>query len=188
MKQEYLSTNFYQTKKLGEKLGQQVLEINKCQPLPKIKIRPKKTAIIIALEGELGSGKTIFVQGFAKGLGIEEKILSPTFIIMKKFKIRGNSYPNLCKFVSLYHIDCYRIRKAKEILDLNFNEIIFNPQNIVIIEWAERIRKIIPNKAVWVKFKFINKNTRKIVITNKQLLPDMKLSGGVKNQHFLNRF
>ena len=62
----------------------------------------------------------------------------------------------------LYHFDCYRINKAKEILDLGFEEIISNPNNIVVIEWAERVKKILPKNTLWITFKFINEDKREI--------------------------
>jgi len=149
-----LTTTFGQTRKLGEKLAKEIL-------------RKKfgKTALVIGLEGELGGGKTAFLQGFAKGLGIKEKILSPTFVIYKKFKVQN---PNVksnpkSKFQNFYHFDCYRIQKSKEILDLGFKEIISNPENIVAIEWADKIKKIMPKDVVWIKFKFVDKKIRKIV-------------------------
>lgn len=153
VKREYISSSSAKTKKFGEKLAKQIL-----------KKKLKKRAFVIGLEGELGGGKTTFLQGFARGLGIREKILSPTFVIMKKFKIRGNSYSNSCKFANLYHIDCYRIQKPKELIDLGFKEIISEPKNIVVIEWADRVRKIIPKTAIWIKFKFIDKNRRMLII------------------------
>ena len=148
-KEKYLSINPFQTKKQGEILAKKIL-----------KFLPKKKAIIIGLEGDLGGGKTTFLQGFAKKLGIKEKILSPTFVIMKKIKIQ---HPT-SNIQYLIHIDCYRIKKPQEILDLGFKKIISNPQNIVVIEWADRIKKNIPSKSIWIKFNFINKKTREIVI------------------------
>lgn len=111
-------------------------------------------ALVLGLEGDLGGGKTTFLQGFAKGLGIKEKILSPTFIIMRRFN-------------NFYHFDCYRIQKAKDILDLGFKEIINNPQNIVAIEWADRIKKILPKNVLFLKFGFVGKTSRKITIQSK---------------------
>jgi len=156
MRVEYLTTAPRQTKKLGEILAKEVL-----------KTKLKKTAFLIGLEGDLGGGKTTFLQGFAKGLGIKEKILSPTFVIMQRFKIRANSCSNSCKFANFYHIDCYRISKPKEILDLGLKEIISNPKNIVAIEWSDRVRKILPRGTLILKFQFANKNKRKIVIKQK---------------------
>ena len=140
MEREFISSSPAKTKKLGQKLAQEIL-----------KKKPEKRAFVIGLAGELGGGKTTFLQGFAKGLGIREKILSPTFVIMRRFN-------------NFYHIDCYRIKKPKELLDLGFKEIISNPKNIIAIEWADKIKKILPKNTLWLKFEFINEKTRKITI------------------------
>jgi len=154
MKNEYLTKNPNQTKKIGEVLAKKIL-----------KTHLRKGAFIIGLEGDLGGGKTTFLQGFARGLGIKEKILSPTFVIMKKFKIRVDSCSNSRRFVYFYHIDCYRIQKPKEILDLGFREIISSPKNIVAVEWSDRIRKILPRGILILKFEFIDKNKRRVKCT-----------------------
>ena len=143
----YLTKNPSRTKKLGESFTEKIFENG-----------PQKRAIVLGLIGELGGGKTTFLQGFARGLGIKQKILSPTFIIMKKFLISNS------QLLNFYHIDCYRIEKPKEILDLGFKEIISNPRNIVAIEWANKIRKIMPKDITILEFKFIDKSTRKIVV------------------------
>lgn len=150
---EILTNSPGQTKKAGEVLAKEIL-----------KTKLSKGALIIGLEGDLGGGKTTFLQGFAKGLEITEKILSPTFVIMRKFQIARCSHAASFKFHYFYHIDCYRIKKPEEILDLGFREVTSNPRNIIAIEWAEKIRKTIPGEAIWVKFEFIDKTTRKIVL------------------------
>lgn len=142
------TTSFQKTQKLGEKLAQDFLISKKIE----------KKALVIGLEGDLGGGKTTFVQGFAKGLGIKEKILSPTFVILKKFKILNG------RFETFYHIDCYRIGGPKDILDLGFNEIISNPKNIVLIEWANKIKKILPKQVIVLTFEFIDEKVRKIML------------------------
>jgi len=130
--------------------------------------KPLKTkrAVIIGLEGELGSGKTRFVQGFAKGLGIRQRLTSPTFVLVKKYKLPKGRIFNFQFTISnfLYHIDCYRLSKPKDLLDLDFKEIVFNPQNIILIEWAEKIRSILPKETIWIKFEIISPRERKIVI------------------------
>ena len=146
---KYLTNNPAQTRKLGEILAKEVL-----------KTQPRGKALIFGLKGDLGGGKTTFLQGFSKGLGIKQKITSPTFVIMRRYKIQNTRY----KIQNFYHIDCYRIEKPKEILNLGFKEIISNPQNIVVIEWADRIRKILPKKAIIIKFEFVGKTTRKIYL------------------------
>ena len=140
MKKENITSSSTETKKLAEKIVKEIL-----------KKRVKKRAFVIGLEGELGSGKTTFIQGFAKGLGIKEKILSPTFVIMKKFN-------------NFYHIDCYRVQRSKELLDLGFKEIISSPQSIVAVEWADKIKGIMPRNTLWINFKFIDEKKRKITL------------------------
>ena len=136
-----------ETKKLGNEIARKILERG-----------PTKTAEVLALKGDLGGGKTTFLKGFAQKLGIKEKILSPTFIIMKKFPISNPQFSNF------YHFDCYRINKAKEILDLGFREIIKNPKNIVAIEWADKVEKFLPKKILQINFKILRKKEREILI------------------------
>ncbi|MBU2539700.1 tRNA (adenosine(37)-N6)-threonylcarbamoyltransferase complex ATPase subunit type 1 TsaE [Patescibacteria group bacterium] len=131
------------TQKMGENLVKQLIK--------------SKKAVVIGLEGDLGSGKTTFLQGFAKGLGVKEKVLSPTFVILKRFKIKGET-----PFDNFYHIDCYRLQSPKELVQLGFEEIISNPENIIALEWADKIRDILPSEAMFIKFKLINKNKRQI--------------------------
>ena len=148
MKKEYITKSSAETKKIGEKTAEEIL-----------KRKLQKTAFVIGLKGELGGGKTTFLQGFAKGLMIKEKILSPTFVIIKRYKLKNLQ---TCKLKNFYHIDCYRLQKPEELLDLGFKEIISDAKNIVAVEWADRIKKIMPKHALWIKFKFIDEKTRKI--------------------------
>ena len=104
----------------------------------------------MALSGELGGGKTTFVQGFMTGAGIKKKITSPTFVLLKNYKL-------------IYHIDCYRLKKAKELLDLGLREILINPKNIVLIEWPEIVKKYLPKSAIWIKFKYGKKENERII-------------------------
>lgn len=142
----FLTKSASQTRKIGETLSKKIL-----------KRGPKtKKGIILGLIGDLGSGKTTFLQGFAKGLGIKQRITSPTFIIQRRFIIKNPHFKNL------YHIDFYRLQKVKEILDLGFEDLIVNPENIIAIEWADKIKKIIPQNSIMINFEFINSNQRKI--------------------------
>ena len=118
--------------------------------------------MVLGLEGDLGGGKTTFLQGFAKGLGIKEKITSPTFVILKRFQFNNLA---IKQFNNFYHIDCYRIKNAKEILELGFKNIILNPQNIVAVEWSKRIKKELPKSTIIIKFDFVGKNKREIVVS-----------------------
>ena len=126
-----------QTKKLGERLARRVL-----------RSRPGRGAKIIALAGDLGSGKTTFTQGFARALGVRSRIMSPTFILIRRSKLRGPRYKNF------YHIDAYRLKKPEEFLKLGLREILHNPQSIVLIEWADKLRPILPQKRISLQFRY----------------------------------
>jgi tRNA threonylcarbamoyladenosine biosynthesis protein TsaE len=121
------------------------------------KIKSLKNALVLALGGELGTGKTTFIQGFLRGLGVRRKITSPTFIIIKSHKPKTKSYK------LAYHIDCYRIKKPSELLKLGLKEILENPQNIVLIEWAEKIRRTLPKNTIWLKFKHGPKENIRVI-------------------------
>jgi len=121
------------------------------------KSKHRHSSVILGLCGPLGSGKTVFIKGLARGLGIKKKILSPTFVIVKNYKLKTKNWQ------TLYHFDCYRIKDPKEILDLGFAQIIDDCKNIVVIEWAEKIKKILPKNAVWLKFKYGKKKNERII-------------------------
>lgn len=168
LEKKYLSKTPVQTKRIGNTLAKTILNFQ----------LKKDKAFVLGLKGDLGGGKTTFLQGFARGLGVKEKILSPTFVILKKFEINPSSSRKrqrnqlsgelqaTAKFKIFYHIDCYRIKKTKEILDLGFKEITFNPQNIVAVEWADRISEIMPSPSLILHFRFIDIQSREITISN----------------------
>ncbi len=113
---------------------------------------------IFALSGELGAGKTIFVQGFAKGLGIKDKIISPTFVL-----IRQHPIPKTKRV--LYHIDLYRLENVTDIKNLGLEEIWLNPDNIVLIEWAERIKDLLPEATVNINILKRGDQNRTIIVS-----------------------
>lgn len=141
MKKEIVwqTTTPSETRKRGEKLAK------------KLKKNPPFRPLIIALKGPLGGGKTTFAQGFARGLGIKEKILSPTFVIRKRFPLRS------CFFSNLYHLDCYRIPTPKELISLGIKEILNNQENIILIEWPEKIKKLLRKPFIEISFSFLKK-------------------------------
>ena len=167
MRKETISSSAKKTESLGKEFAKEIL-----------RMEIEEKARVISLEGELGGGKTTFVKGFARGLGIKEMIKSPTFVIMKKYKLKASSKPassvggqaiKSCKssvgsrnFKYFYHVDCYRIENPKEISNLTWKEIVKNPQNIIAVEWGEKIKEILPEKYFQIAFEFINKNTRKL--------------------------
>ena len=144
----FVSKSSGQTKKIGRILAEEIL-----------KSSLRDEAFVLGLKGDLGGGKTTFLQGFALGLGIREKVLSPTFIIFRRNEITGSR-----RFKSFFHFDCYRIESPKEISKLGFKKIISQPYNIVAVEWSERIKELLPKDTFRIKFEFIDKNTRKITL------------------------
>jgi len=112
-------------------------------------------AVVIALEGELGAGKTTFVQKFARACGITEPVLSPTFVILKRYTLHDSRY-------TLVHIDAYRLENTHELEKLGIHDLIADKNNIIFIEWAERVADILPKEHIKIKFSHVNETTRKI--------------------------
>ena len=106
--------------------------------------------MIICLDGELGSGKTVFTKGIANALGIEETITSPTFTIIKEYE--GE--------LPLYHMDVYRLDGNIDGVDI---EEYFNKGGVVVIEWAETIKSILPEERLDIKFKVLDENRRLLI-------------------------
>lgn len=136
-----LSKSSDETVELGEKLAKSL-----------------KGGDTIALYGDLGGGKTQFTKGIAKGLGVKDNIISPTFVIRRDYK--GQK-------LDLLHYDFYRFETPDEELIESLEEGI-NPENMTVIEWAERVDKYLPEDSVKVKFRYISENEREIDI-NKEL-------------------
>lgn len=113
-------------------------------------------ACVIALQGDLGAGKTAFAQEVGKILGVVENMHSPTFVIEKIYKIDFKG------FNKLIHIDAYRLEKESELLHLGWQEIIKEPENLILIEWPENVPGLIPQDAKRISFKFIDDKTREI--------------------------
>ncbi|MFH1129340.1 MAG: tRNA (adenosine(37)-N6)-threonylcarbamoyltransferase complex ATPase subunit type 1 TsaE [Patescibacteria group bacterium] len=145
----FLVQNRKQTENLAKMLASEILKYR----IDKKQVYPERSrgALVFGFVGNLGAGKTTFIQSFAKGLGIRGRLTSPTFVLMKKYN-------------NLYHLDCYRIKDFKDILALDFAEIVADLKNIIVIEWAEKIKKILPKDTVWIKFKILPQNKRKIII------------------------
>lgn len=112
----------------------------------------KFPGMVICLNGELGSGKTLFVKGFAQSLGITETITSPTFTLIKEYN--SGEMP-------LYHMDVYRIEESDG--TIGFADY-FNSDAVSIIEWADMISDELPNERLDIDFKVIDENTRVLVL------------------------
>lgn len=123
---------------------------------------PRSQATVIAFEGELGAGKTTFIKAFAKAFGVREKITSPTFVLMCHYPIPSVNDG----FKLLIHIDAYRLKNHSELIPLGIEEITANPKNIVLIEWSDRVREILPSACIKIHMDHVAKNERKIEIIN----------------------
>jgi len=153
----------------------------------------RKHALVITLSGELGSGKTTFTQGFAAGLGIKRCITSPTFVLMQRYALKKHSFApldsktsgfknkgkkkdsssfgryssmrgeNLTGFKNFYHIDCYRIKKAEEFSKFGLKQILENSENVVLIEWPERIKKTLPRGFMTIAFRHGKKENERLI-------------------------
>jgi len=123
-------------------------------------LAPINHAVVLALEGDLGSGKTTFLKGLAEGLGVKEKILSPSFVVFKRFNLTEGRFKNF------YHFDCYRLKSINDLKPLGIDEILADPNNIVALEWSSVVTDTLPSDAIVIKFEFIDETKRKIEILN----------------------
>lgn len=98
----------------------------------------KEKAVVCGLYGNLGAGKTSFTQAVAKELGVSENITSPTFVIEKIYELENK------KFTHLIHIDAYRLESSQELLSLGWEKIIDDKNNLILIEWPEKVADIMP--------------------------------------------
>ena len=146
---EIITNSSRETKKIGIELAAVI----------KKECANQKRALVVAFEGDLGSGKTTFIQGLATGLGVKENVLSPTFVIQKDFPLSIKNYKNL------YHIDAYRLKEPEELLELGFGDLVKNPENIIVIEWADKVKKILPKNITRINFKNLGESKRKIIYT-----------------------
>lgn len=129
-----------ETKKLAEQLAAQL-----------------KPGSVVALTGELGSGKTTFVSFLVKALRIEARVQSPTFVILRKY---------IGAELNVNHFDLYRLIDYNDVEDLGFEEIINEPKSITLIEWPELVADHLPPETIKISFEVTSENERKINVSN----------------------
>jgi len=142
----YRTFSSTETKRLGEEVAR-ILSAR----------RGRKAALVIALKGDLGAGKTTFVQGFFKGVGIKKRATSPTFVIMRRYSVKRVGLSHL------HHMDAYRLRRPEDVTPLGFKEILEDPKSIVLVEWPENIKNALPRSAVKIDFKYGKKENERII-------------------------
>ncbi|MBA3723922.1 MAG: tRNA (adenosine(37)-N6)-threonylcarbamoyltransferase complex ATPase subunit type 1 TsaE [Candidatus Levybacteria bacterium] len=144
-----ITESFEQTQKLGSELAQSL-----------------NGGEVLALHGDLGSGKTTFMQGFAKGLGIKRNIISPTFIIMRTYVMQGEEERGKGKAIqNLYHVDLYRIENERDVEGLGLFELLGEKENIVAIEWPEKIENLLPKDKIDIYFEYMMDDKRSITFS-----------------------
>src|SRR3989338_6454305 len=129
MQKTYHTRSEAETERLGNKFAQEAIR-----------------GRVVALIGPLGAGKTVFVKGFAKGLGVGHLIQSTTFVLMKAYPITHGS------FRTLVHVDCYRIRGEHDMHGVGLTDYVKDACSVVVIEWADRIAHMIPHDAAMIYF------------------------------------
>jgi len=138
---EIFSNSVQETKKFAKEISKKI-----------------KQSQVVALKGDLGSGKTTFSQGFAKGLGIDQHVGSPTFKLVSEYV--GSS-------LNLYHVDCYRLNTLQEFLNLGGENLLLPDNGITLIEWADIIQELLPKGTIEIEFSRVkdNPNKRKLRIS-----------------------
>lgn len=136
----YYSENENETMSIGYKIGAEAGENQ-----------------VYCLSGDLGAGKTVFSKGFAKGLGIEEAVTSPTFTIVNEYEGR----------IPFYHFDAYRLSDSQEAFCFEFEEY-FEAGGVCLVEWGENIRKILPEGTIFVNIERLpeDENHRRITVAD----------------------
>jgi tRNA threonylcarbamoyladenosine biosynthesis protein TsaE len=145
-----------ETSRIGEQLGKQL-----------------KMGNIICLSGDLGAGKTAFTKGVAKGLGIEDYVTSPTYTIINEYEGR----------LPLYHFDVYRLNDVEEMYELGYEEYFFG-DGVVVLEWADIVKEIIPKERLWITIlNTKGDNTREIIMEPTGEAYDNMLKGMEHNEN-----
>jgi tRNA threonylcarbamoyladenosine biosynthesis protein TsaE len=113
---------------------------------------------VIGLTGDLGSGKTAFTKGVGQYFNIKN-ITSPTFVVMKVYKSKNEG----SKFKKLVHIDCYRFENYESLIDIGIEDYINDPQSLVLIEWADKIKDSLPKRTKYIKFELGQDENKRII-------------------------
>lgn len=150
------SESMEQTEKLGAIVGKLLLKGD-----------------FLALTGDLGAGKTAFTKGVAKGLGIDTEVASPTFTIINEYHGRD---------INLAHMDVYRLKNPEELENIGFYD--YLQDFVVVMEWADKVKEILPEEVLWVDFKVLGENKRQIKFSSKSahydsIIEELKNYSGV---------
>lgn len=125
-----------ETQRIGERLGKQL-----------------KVGDVVATIGDLGTGKTCFLQGLVRGLGVAENATSPTFVLINQYRGR----------LPVYHVDAYRTESLTELLDLGLEEFFYG-DGVTVVEWADKLLPLLPAHTIMVRISGLGEESREILI------------------------
>lgn len=114
---------------------------------------------VLCLIGDLGAGKTAFTKGLASGLGIKNTVTSPTFVLMKNYKVIGHK-----QIKHLAHIDAYRLESGRQLQGIGAEDYFGEPECVTVIEWADRVKDIWPKDVIKIEFKIGKGDRREIIV------------------------
>ena len=121
---------------------------------------------VIGLTGDLGSGKTTFVQGAARALGIKRAVRSPTFLRLQVYKVKSRKSIK-SKVTTFVHVDAYRVKRPEQLLELGLEDYLGRKDVLTIIEWVEKIKKILPKRTKVLRFRSGTRHSERILTFSK---------------------
>jgi tRNA threonylcarbamoyladenosine biosynthesis protein TsaE len=139
---DFFSRSPEQTRRVGRRLGEEL-----------------QTGDVIALQGDLGAGKTTFVQGIAQGWGSLDSVSSPTFILVNVYRRADQSRGGVTQPL-LFHMDAYRLDSTPEAEELDLDSML--TQGALLIEWPDRMNGLVPNERLWIKFEHVDEEEREM--------------------------
>ena len=151
MKNEFKSKGEKDTRNLAKLLAEEILMTS-----------PAANALVVALTGELGSGKTTFTKTLLRTLGVKKRVASPTFIFSRRYRSRLKYHKDI------WHFDVYRLNSPKGVKEIGLREAISHDENLVLVEWADKVKGILPRGTIWVEFKHGAKSNERHITFNRR--------------------
>jgi tRNA threonylcarbamoyladenosine biosynthesis protein TsaE len=146
MKKKIITHSAAATKRIGKDIARSLAE-----------------GCVIALEGNLGAGKTVLAKGIAEGLGVAHVIQSPTFVLMKVYPVKR---PGISHFV---HVDCYRVSSSRELIAIGLDDYVHDGTTVVVIEWSDKIRDMLPSHRIDIRLSAQGEKNRTALIHDARL-------------------
>ncbi|MBI3088789.1 MAG: tRNA (adenosine(37)-N6)-threonylcarbamoyltransferase complex ATPase subunit type 1 TsaE [Candidatus Colwellbacteria bacterium] len=152
MNREFKSLSEKDTRKLAEVLAREILNTKPTAG----------RALVIALTGELGSGKTTFTKALFRSLGVKARVISPTFVFSRRYKLASQAVKlgseklrrrRSSPISTAWHFDAYRLSSPKEIKAIGLKEALKQKESLVLVEWADKVKTCLPQGTLWIEFK-----------------------------------